>query len=47
MIKSIIDLLQTDDFYGKDRNINFAKGMYRIPRNWKEYKELVKRMWHG
>jgi hypothetical protein len=48
MIKNIIDLLNSDDFIGtKDKNINFAKGMYHIPRNWKEYKELIKRMWHG
>lgn len=47
MIRTIIDLLQVDDFYGKNRNINIAKGMYHIPRNWKEMQQLLKRVWNG
>lgn len=47
MIKNIIDLLQVDDFYGKDKNINIAKGLYYYPRSFKEVRELLKRIWNG
>jgi hypothetical protein len=48
MIKNVIDLLQIDEYYGtKNWNINFAKGMYSIPKNWKESQQLIKRLYHG
>lgn len=47
MIKNIIDILQVDDFYGVSRDVDVAKGLYQIPSNWKEYKQLIKRMYHG
>jgi hypothetical protein len=47
MIKNIIDLLQIDDFYGVSKRVDTAKGLYKTPSNWKEYKEMIKRMWHG
>ena len=45
MIKSIIDLLAMDDFYGVSKNVDIAKGINKKPRNWKEVKELIKRYW--
>lgn len=47
MIQNIIDLLQVDEFYGKNDRINFAKGLYKHPTTMKEAKELIKRVWHG
>ena len=44
MIKSIIDLLQYSDFYGVSKDVYIAKGKYQIARNWKEVKNLLKRM---
>jgi hypothetical protein len=44
MIKSIIDLLQYSDFYGVSKDVDIAKGKYQIARNWKEVKNLLKRM---
>lgn len=45
MIKNIIDLLQIDDFYGISSEIDFAKGMYDIPYNWKDGFSSIKRIW--
>ncbi len=47
MIKNIIDLLNTGNFYGVSKNVDFAKGSRKIPYNWKQLKELLKRLWHG
>jgi hypothetical protein len=45
MIKSIIDLLNVSDFYGVSKNIDTAKGIYKYPRNIRESKMLLKRIW--
>lgn len=46
MIGKIIELLNTDDFYGKSRAIDIAKGMYEIPYTyggaWKQIKRIYK-----
>ncbi len=47
MIKNIIDLLNTAEFHGVSKNVDFAKGSRKIPYNWKQLKELLKRLWHG
>lgn len=44
MIKNIIDLLQTSDFYNVSKDVDIAKGKYQIPRNWKSVKNLYKRI---
>lgn len=46
MIKNIIDLLQTHDFYGKSHRIDIAKGRYAIPYTWKDLgKNIKRRLW--
>jgi hypothetical protein len=47
MIKTLIDLLSVDDFYGVSRNVDIAKGLYQKPTTLKESYELVKRIIHG
>jgi|TARA_R100000008_G_C3587631_1_gene173771 hypothetical protein len=47
MIKLIIDLLKTDDFYGVSRRIDIAKGRHKIPSTMKEAKDIIKRNWYG
>lgn len=47
MIKNVIDLLNTSNFYGVSKNVAFAKGSRKIPYTWKQLKELLKRLWHG
>ena len=47
MIKDIINILASGDFYGQSKRIDFAKGDHKIPYNWKQVKQLIKRMWHG
>ena len=40
MLKNIIDLLQIDDFIKESYNIQVAKGLYAMPKGFKEtYKQ--------
>ena len=43
MIELIYKLLQLDDYYGKSRNIDIAKGVNKVPITIKEGLEQVKR----
>lgn len=43
MIKTIIGLLQQDDFYVKDPDIDFAKGAQKLPRTLKDAYNIIKR----
>ena len=43
MIKEIITLLNADDYLIKDPDIDFAKGMNKIPDNLKELRKNIKR----
>jgi len=43
MIKTIIDLLNYDDFHNESELIDIAKGKYQIPHTWKQVKNLYKR----
>lgn len=46
MIKNIIDLLQTHDFYGKSKTIDIAKGKHAIPYTFTELgKNIKRRLW--
>ena len=43
MIKVIFNLLQQDDFYVGDPDIDFAKGSNKIPTTLKQAVKLIKR----
>ena len=43
MIKNIIDLLNTSDWYVGDEDIDIAKGKYQAPSSWKGLKTSIKR----
>lgn len=46
MIKVIIDILQTNEFYGVSENVDIAKGKYAIPFSWKGLgKHIKRRLW--
>ena len=47
MIKLIIELLKTDNFYGVNPYIDIAKGKYKAPLTWLETKDRIKRRWYG
>jgi len=47
MIKDIINILASGNFYGQSKRIDFAKGSRKIPYTWKQLKELGKRMLYG
>ncbi len=43
MIEQIIELLASGDFYGQSKNIDIAKGKYKIAKSVKEITEQIKR----
>ena len=43
MLKNIIDLLQIDDFIEESYNIQIAKGLYAMPKGFKEAWKQKKR----
>ena len=43
MLKNIIDLLQIDDFMEGSYNIQVAKGLYAMPKGFKETYKQKKR----
>jgi len=47
MIRELVDLLKTNEFYGVDPIIDIAKGKYKAPENFKEMKQSIKRRING
>jgi len=47
MIKNIIDLLNSGDWYIGDPDIDFAKGANKLPSTFKQTKQLIKRRKYG
>ena len=45
MIAKIIDLLQSNEFYGAGEFTEIAKGKNEIVTNWKGAKRKIKRVW--
>jgi hypothetical protein len=46
MIKTIIDLLQTNQFYGVSKNVDIAKGKHAIPYTFSDLgKNIKRRLW--
>jgi hypothetical protein len=43
MIKDIVDLLNTADYYGQSEHIDIAKGKYALPHSWKDAWGKIKR----
>jgi|TARA_B110000908_G_C10080599_1_gene369403 hypothetical protein len=42
-LKQLLDMLNSDKFYVGDEDINTAKGKYKTPQNWSEFKNVTKR----
>jgi hypothetical protein len=47
MIKTLIDLLTLDQFYGVSQKVDIAKGLYKKPETLKECGELITRIYYG
>lgn len=45
MIRDIIDLLNTNHFYGVSERVEIAKGKYEIPITWKQGIYKIMRIW--
>jgi len=43
-IKTVIDILRYDDFYGGGDSVEIAKGKYQIASNWSDAKTKIKRL---
>lgn len=44
-MKEIIDLLNSNDFYGVSKTVDTAKGLYKLPYSWKQLGKTIKRIW--
>jgi len=42
-LRLILDVLALDNWYGADEDIQIAKGKYKTPMNFKEFKDRIKR----
>lgn len=47
MIKDILDLLNTNEWYGVSEEVDIAKGKYKAVKNMAEAKESIKRRYYG
>ena len=47
MITEIIDLLNTDDFYGVSEEVDIAKGKYETPTTFKGFWKMIKRYYYA
>ena len=45
MIRDIIDLLNTNHFYGVSERVEIAKGKWEIPVTWKQGMYKIIRIW--
>jgi len=45
MIKNIIDILNSENYYGVSERVEIAKGKYEIPTTWKMGWNKIKRLW--
>jgi hypothetical protein len=43
VLRQIIDILSSNDWYVDDEDIKIAKGKYQSPTNWKQFKNAIKR----
>ncbi len=47
MIKDILEILRSDDFYGGTETIEIAKGKYELKKSLKEAYKQGKRLGYG
>ena len=46
MIKDIIELLNTNEYYGVSERVDIAKGKYQTPFTWKDtWKHIKRKLW--
>ena len=46
MIKGLIELLNTDNYYGISERVEIAKGKYQIPPTWKDgWRKIIREIW--
>ena len=47
MIKDVIDLLNSNDWYGLSEDVDIAKGKYKAVKDFAGVKESLKRTYYG
>lgn len=46
MIKGLIELLNTDNYYGVSERVEIAKGKYQMPVTWKDgWRKIIRTIW--
>ena len=47
MIKDVIDLLNSNDWYGLSEDVDIAKGKYKAVKDFAGVEESIKRTYYG
>ncbi len=47
MLKTLIETLKLEEYYGVDELIDFAKGSHKLPESIKEFRKTIKRRKYG
>lgn len=47
MVKQIVHFLKSDEWLIGDEDIDFAKGINKLPKTFKEAKQTIKRKYYG
>lgn len=47
MVKQIIHFLNSNEWLIGDEDIDFAKGVNKVPKTFKEAKQIIKRRYYG
>jgi hypothetical protein len=46
MIRAIIEILNSDEFYGVSERVDMAKGIYAYPNTWKDtFRQMKRYLW--
>ncbi len=46
MVKGLIELLNSSDYYGVSERVEIAKGKYQMPTRWKDgWRKLIREIW--
>ena len=46
MMKGLIEMLNSSDYYGVSERVEIAKGKYKVPINWKDaWRKIIRELW--
>jgi hypothetical protein len=46
MMKGLIEMLNSSDYYGVSERVEIAKGKYKVPNTWKDgWRKIIRELW--